>query len=143
MSAVSITVNTGVTLTVTFTPNASLSAPVFVGISLSDDATFPIASGFGSLSTQIENKHTQYAMIPAGAPTKKTFTYHLDVLKFLGRSRYSTDVKASFGSNPTEAAFFAVWSCPADASYTVPAIFTTSNINYTCMLTEPKDLTQS
>lgn len=135
----------GCKIVVTFRSNTNIPAS-YLGIQLNDDTVTDITSGSGSVSNVLENQHNRYKLVnqpAAGGLTK--LTYHVNPLKFLNRSKYSTDVKASMGANPTEEAVFTVYAIPFNF---VDAIGTNGfqcdvRISYSVELSEPKELTQS
>jgi hypothetical protein len=131
---------TNVSATLRFSPNDTLANPCYVGCVLSDDATTAITSGNANLDVACENKYIQYRMFPSGEPIQKVIKYNVKPCSWLGRSPYSNDMKASFGSSPAEAVFLTVFSTPVNGSYSVEPIFVDIMLNFTVMLIEPKEL---
>lgn len=115
----------------------------YVGVALSDDVVTSAAGGASSFNTLAENKHVRWKLVRPNEPSVTTLTYNVDVLKFLGRSLFSTDVKAGFGTNPAEGAFFTVFCCPVSSLLAPPVVTVECALNYTCTLMEPKELSGS
>lgn len=131
------------TITCTFTPNTAVGSSVYVGIQCNDDATTNIQT-YANLSNAIENKHIRYRMIPIGYTEKPVvLSYRFSPLKFLNRSKYSTDVKAAFTADPTEQALLIPFICPTTATGTVGDWAVDIRIAYTVEMFEPKELGQS
>lgn len=123
-------------ITNTFTTSAATTAFI-CGISLVDNAT-PAST----MQEYIEGYTTVYRTIPAqggvsGSGHKVTLTLKASPLKFLSRSRYSSDMKGDVASNPTEQCYFHVWVASADGSD--PAgVYNLSKLTYWGRFIEPK-----
>lgn len=134
----------GSSITATFNCPGAVTAPFYIGIVLTDDATTGAASGIAQFDTACENKHIRYKLITSEDSGKSvSLSFHADVLKFLGRNQFSSDVKTTFGSNPTEMAYYTLFVMPVDASYTAPSVWCSVQLNYKTKLLEPKELTAS
>jgi len=123
-----------------FTYNGTASVPFYVGVALTDDSTTSATAGTSSFNTLAENKHVRWKLVRPNESSVTTITYNVNPLKFLGRSMFSDDVKATFGNNPTESAVFTVFCIPIDAAVPPPALYCEVDLNYNCILMEPKEL---
>lgn len=131
------------TITVTFVPMTSAQPPQLLFIQANDDST-TLIGGTSTIPELLENKHRVYRQTPYGS-NDRTFVlkYKVNPLKFLKRSKYSTDVKAAFGSNPVEEVYFNVGVCPLNSSDVSGNYSITTCIEYTVMMFEPKELARS
>ncbi|UYD39100.1 MAG: capsid protein [Wigfec virus K19_562] len=121
--------------------------PQAIGIQINDDVNTLITGGAG-ISTALENKHIRYRFVPrtdkaeADSRTWKV-KYRFSPLKFANRSKYSQDVRAAMGNNPTEQVMIHVFAAPLSAADTVGTWYVNIHVAYTVELSEPKELTQS
>jgi len=130
-------------ITVSFACPA-VTTPFYVGIALTDDVISAAIGSTTNFSTAAENRHIRYRLVTTQDSGKTiTLSYNANVLKFLGRSSSSDDVKTTFGNNPTEQAFYQVFVMPVNVSYDAPSVWAAVSINYKTKLVEPKELTSS
>lgn len=112
-----------------------------VGITLTDDQT-----ASGDLSTLIENGNTTHRLLAPNNGDEKSIgilTKGFSADKFFGHKvmqdkQYSGDITA----NPTEQAYFMVWAAPM-SQVDADDVKLLVQIEYTAILTEPKELAQS
>lgn len=127
-------------ITVTF-QCPSISTSYYVGICLTDDAVTGAIVGASTFDTVCENKHVRYRLVTSQDSGKNvTLSFHHNPLKFLGRNAYSTDVKTSFGSNPTEQSVYTIFVMPVSVGEDPPDIIASVQMNFRTKLIEPKEL---
>lgn len=129
----------GSKLTVTMS-NQDAADAVIAGVYLVDDTTAPT-----TVTTLIENAKGPYGhMDSSGGSGIRRLTCKYSAKKFFRCDvRDRTDLKASFGSSPTEQAYYTIWAAAMDTLADPGNVVMTVVIDYICLLTEPKDLSAS
>jgi len=116
------------------------TSPYMIGIHTSDDLTIPL-----DYQTIVENKRgvTKYIARYTNMPNTFEMSYSFNGSKFFGDKAKGDSTQSVFGSDPAELAYFNVWVQSADQVSSVSPIRGIVTIDYTCVLSEPKDVAQS
>jgi len=122
-------------ITVTFisTSTTNTGAAV-VGIALKDDTTFET-----NIDTIREAKGCRYGILAPGGKLKITLGYNAKV-QF---PQIFQAISANFGANPSEEAYYQVFSGPVSGTITPATVSCIVTIDYTVKCWELKDLGQS
>lgn len=128
-------------ITAKFYVNGANTNCTFVGISISDSP-----SAETDPNEYIEAYNTKYRVmggtVTSGSLTPIVMTRKVNVMKFLGRRASSTDLKGSDSANPTEQAYFHIWTAGANSN-TAPGVRVAVKIQYAVKLIERKAPGQS
>jgi len=116
-----------------------------LGAVLSDDATIGAITGGDSL---LENSHTRWKYSPGYVNSNPRLNVSLkySAKKFFNVTNVKdnlTRLGATFGSNPTDQAFYNVFISSPGGGLTSPAYNVVVMIDYIVALSEPKELAQS
>lgn len=127
----------GSKITVTFS-NQHAGDPMVCGVFLNDDTTLTS----GTLTSLIENAKGPYCHLDsAGGAGVRRLSKKFSAKKFFKCDvKDRTDLKATFGSNPSEEAYYMVWCAAMNTGSDPSAVYATVKIDYICLLSEPKDL---
>ena len=126
-----------------FPSTNTTNIPNAVGVYLSDDTSIPTA--FDSLVMQGRG---MYKIVPTAQSSGGVYTFYQ---KYSTKRFFNvTDVKdntdrlgASFGSNPSEEAYFNIWCQPVDKLTNTGGFTGLATIDYIVALSEPKDIPDS
>lgn len=132
----------GAKITVKFSA-ANAAAPMVAGIYLNDDLTAPAA---GQYTDYIEHGKGRWKLMDdSGGPANRTITLKYSAKRFHNCTNVKdrTDLKATFGTNPAEEAFFFIWAASQEAATDPGPVYATVMIDYIVGLEEPKDLPAS
>lgn len=125
------------------TYGSSAYAPLAVGIAVKDTNT-----AYTNVNDYLEGRNLVSRMIGAqttqSAAGTTSISKAFSTRKFLGRSHPLSDpeLKGSAFGDPTELAYFHIFAAPMDSSDTDPVTIS-YRIDYLCVLTEPKQPSQS
>lgn len=127
----------GSKITVTFS-NEDSGDPMLAGVLLNDDTTLTSSS----VTSIIENGKGRYCHLDtAGGPGVRTCVEKFSAKRFFKCDvKDRTDLKATFGTNPAEEAFFVVWTAAMNVASDPSVVYATVKIDYLVLLSEPKDL---
>lgn len=127
----------GSKITVTFS-NQHANDPMVAGVFLNDDT----ALASSSVTSLIENAKGPYCHLDsAGGTGVRRLTKKFSAKKFFKCDvKDRTDLKASFGTNPSEEAYFLVWTAAMNTGSDPSAVYATVKIDYIVLMSEPKDL---
>lgn len=118
------------------------AAPLVVGIFLNDDQA-TVSTNFNDI---IEQGRGRWKVVDdQGGPSNKVLTYKYSAKRFHNCTNVKdrNDLKASFGTNPSEEAFFTVWAACQELATDPGPVAVTVMIDYIVGLEEPKELAQS
>jgi len=122
-------------ITVTFiSTSVTQTGSAVCGIAIKDDTTME-----QNLDTIREAKGSRYGILPAGGKLKLTLGYNMKIMY----PEIFQAATAMFGANPTEDAFFQVFSGPISGVITPATVSCIVTIDYTVKCWELKDLGQS
>lgn len=119
------------------------NAPMLAGVYLNDDLNAPAS---GLVHNYIESGRGRWKLLDNnGGPSNGVVRLNYSAKKFHNRVdvKDCTDLKASFGSNPSEEAFFFIWAGSQESATDPGPVYATVIIDYIVGLEEPKDLAQS
>lgn len=134
----------GARMRCTFTPVNSGSGIAAFGIRLDDDG----ASSSTLVTDYIESGQSVYRIQPDNYTITKlqSLSKGFSAKKWFGIKNISDNISrigALFGTNPSEQASFILWVGPVDESADLGAWQLTVTIEYSVLLTEPKDQTRN
>lgn len=126
----------GAKITVTFS-NQHTGDPMIVGLFLNDDTSLASSAA----TSIIENAKGPITHLDAaGGQGCKTISTTFSAKKFFRCNvKNRTDLKATFGTNPSEEAYFLVWTAAMNAASDPSVVYATVKIDYIVLLTERKD----
>lgn len=122
-------------------PSVSSQLPIAWGICLNDDVTPPSTTDHALI---VENG-SKYRILPAFSDTIQVQTMKYSPRSFFNSVKVldqESRLGASFGSNPSEEAFFIVWMQVTNGTAGATMYFT-AEVDYTVAMSEPKDFIQS
>jgi len=128
----------GSKITVKFVPTSTSSVPQHVGINLNDDTTTP--TGFNDLSEQTQSKIKAIAYSPE-RPVTLTCKYSAKKM-YGGSVLANSDLRGTGTSDPSEQAYFLLYSFPLDGATSV-GLYCVVNIEYIAVWRELKDIAGS
>lgn len=133
----------GCKIKVTFDASAESgnSLPLSCGLVLDDNASLSTAST--SALTEANNSKTKH--FNSLDRTITSITAAVAPHKFLGRSKPLSDpeLKAAFNANPVEQCYWVIWMTNEDPATAATYVKCYVDMEYTAVLIEPKDITQS
>lgn len=120
---------------------AEAGGPMVCGVFLNDDATAPTT--YSEIMEQGRGKNR--IMNDTGGPGQGTVTLKYSAKKFHSAANIKDrdDLKATFGNNPTEQAYFTLWVASMETSTDPGNVLALVTIDYIVALEEPKELPQS
>ncbi|AXH76781.1 MAG: putative capsid protein [Circoviridae sp.] len=124
---------------ITGSPSNAYDGVIPMGITLTDDT-----SNVTTLDTLEEQSGsvTGYCMPMNNKPLSLTKSYNPKTFLGIKDPSSSGRIRASFGANPSETAYFSIYASPIWT--TAPsAVLCKATIYYTVLLTEPKEMVQS
>lgn len=121
--------------------NTGSGATIIAGVFLDDDTTLP---GTPNAHEIVENNRGSWVTLPGSHQAVKTCTAKFSAKKFFRCDvRDRTDLKALFGANPSEKAYFHMWAQANDGLTDPGSIIVRFIVDYICLLSEPKNLATS
>lgn len=126
----------GAKITVTFS-NEDAGDPMIAGVLLNDDTSLTSAT----VTSIIENGKGAYCHLDTGGgPGIRRISQKYSAKKFFKCDvKDRTDLKATFGTNPTEDAYFVVWTAAMNTGSDPSVVYATVKIDYIVLMSEPKD----
>ena len=124
---------------------SSNQVPGAFGVNISDNTVFPYTS-FAQIveSNQNKGKYRSYSNSMSGANTAGRAPSIIQ--KFSAKKMFANPLadtlKGSVATNPTEQAYFQIWSASVDSNDPSPTAFLVE-VEYIALLTEPKFVAQS
>lgn len=131
----------GAKITINFAASGA-GHSMMAGCYLDDDASGPTPFN----STAIIEKGGKYrVMDDTGGPGNRTIVLKYSTKKFHNRVNVKDcdDLRATFGSNPTEMAYFVLWCQALNSAADPSVVYANVKIDYIVSLEEAKDLAQS
>jgi len=128
----------GSKITVRFIPTSSSAVPQHVGINLNDDTT--ALTSYQDISEQTQSRIKAIAYTPE-KPVILTARYSAKKM-YGGSILANSDLRCTGTSDPSEQAYFVIYSAPLDGSSSV-GLYCSVTIEYICVWRELKDIAGS